>query len=171
VQADVRAALAELVALHREAVLKTALGYTGSVAEAEDVAQEVFLKALRQLERGAFASGLSRGWFMKATVRTAIDHRRSAYHRRTVSVADVPDSFAADDVTSKGVEAAEAHRAVWQAVRSLPDALREVVLLYYFGELDVRSISRVTGISESNVKVRLHRARERLRSALTDWAE
>jgi len=171
VRADVRAALAELVALHRESVLKTALGYTGSVAEAEDVAQEVFLKALRQLERGVAAQALARSWFMKVTVRTAIDHRRSAYHRRVVSVAAVPESFSADDVAYRDVEAAETHRAIWQAVMNLPEILRAVVLLYYFGDLDVRSVSQVLGISESNVKVRLHRARDHLRSVLADWKD
>jgi RNA polymerase sigma-70 factor (ECF subfamily) len=60
----------------------------------------------------------------------------------------------------------EERRIFWEAVERLPESLRSVYLLREVEGLSTREVARVLGLSESNVKVRLHRARRRLKSLL-----
>ena len=62
-------------------------------------------------------------------------------------------------------------RRIAEALRRLPEALRETYVLYQIGERSVREVAETTGASEGLVKVRLHRAKKALRTSLADWKE
>ena len=62
----------------------------------------------------------------------------------------------------------EEYRSLYRAIELLPDTQKEAVTLFYFSGLPVRSISEITGKSETNVKVLLCRAREKLRKILEE---
>jgi hypothetical protein len=83
--------LLALVQRDRQAVLKVALGYLQNAADAEDVAQDVFLKACQRLAAGVPLAQLTRAWMLRVTVNTAIDRRRSSWLRRSVLVDRIPE--------------------------------------------------------------------------------
>ena len=165
IQADLYA----LVARDRAIVLKVALGYLSNRTEAEDVAQDVFVKAYQQLQRGLPVAALTRAWVLRVAANSAIDRRRSAWWRHAASAATlarIGDRPSHDPSPEDQAVAAADRDSVLSAVRCLPPPLRQVVLLYYFGEQDVASIAEALGVRRGAVKARLFRARERLRPLL-----
>lgn len=62
----------------------------------------------------------------------------------------------------------EEYRSLYRAIDLLPDAQREAILLFYFSGLSIRSISEITGKSETNTKVLLCRAREKLKKMMEE---
>src|SRR5688572_16607013 len=142
----------------------------GDPREAEDVAQEAFLRAFTSLP------SLSRpdafvGWLLKIARNLATDRLRK---RRTIVSLEAlgegmeeSHGFArrseeADD-PSRNLEAGEELRMVLDALQSLPDAYREVVALRYLEALDGKSMARALGEPEGTVRNRLFRALEMLR--------
>lgn len=165
IQADLYA----LVVRDRAIVLRVALGYLSNPTEAEDVAQDVFIKAYQQLKQGVPAAALTRAWMLRVAANGAIDRRRSAWWRHAASAdtAEHLEHRPSQDPSPEDQAVAAAERAsVLDAVRSLPPRLRQVVLLYYFGEQDVASIAQALGLRPGAVKARLFRARERLKPLL-----
>ena len=82
---------------------------------------------------------------------------------------DIPEDLADDrEEVIESIIRREEYRSLYRAVRLLPDSQKEAVTLFYFSGLSVRSISEVTGKSETNVKVLLCRAREKLRTIMEE---
>ena len=98
-------------------------------------------------------------WLMKITANEA---RRLCQRRsRTVPLEDLPAEPAAPErETGDG--------ALWQAVQSLPRDQREAVVLFYYEDLPTEEIARILGTTPGAVRVRLSRAREKLRSILKE---
>ena len=123
-------------------------------AEVDDLVQEVFLQAWRRIaslrEAGAFG-----GWLAMITRNRATD-----YYRRTVDTAELPDSLAAAD--SRAPEA----RAVLEAIKGLPEAYREPLLLRLVDGLTGPEIAAQTGLTPASVRVNLHRGMKQLREKL-----
>ena len=123
-------------------------------AEVDDLVQEVFLQAWRRIaslrEAGAFG-----GWLAMITRNRATD-----YYRRTVHTAELPDSLAAAD--SRAPEA----RAVLEAIKGLPEAYREPLLLRLVEGMTGPEIAAQTGLTPASVRVNLHRGMKQLREKL-----
>lgn len=153
----------------------------GDLHEAEDAAQEAFVTAYRSLAtwRGDGPFG---AWLTRIAVRIAI---RQAGRRRSVAWLDVDDgtpgersseasawlaeaSIATASRTDPLVLTVRAERAstVRQAVSSLPELYREVVLLRFFGELSLEEIAREVDRPLGTVKTQLHRGLARLRGSV-----
>ena len=82
---------------------------------------------------------------------------------------EIPEDLADDrEEVIEGIIRREEYRALYRAIGLLPDAQKEVVTLFYFSELPVKSISEITGKSETNIKVLLCRARDKLRTILEE---
>jgi RNA polymerase sigma-70 factor (ECF subfamily) len=134
----------------------------GSIDEAEDVVQEVFVGlplAMRHYEeRGAF-----RSWLRRLTARTALMQLRQRARRSTESL-DSPASRqhpSAPDLVLERID-------LQAAISSLPDALRTVFVLSQVEQFSHAEISAMLGIRRGTSEVRLHRAIRRLRSLLED---
>jgi RNA polymerase sigma-70 factor, ECF subfamily len=141
----------------------------GDAREAEDVAQEAFLRAFTSL------ASLSRpdafvGWLLKIARNLATDRLRK--RKATVSLDAMGDGMeeshafarrSEDSDPSRNLEAGEELRMVLDALQSLPDAYREVVALRYLEALDGKSMARALGEPEGTVRNRLFRALEMLR--------
>ena len=81
----------------------------------------------------------------------------------------IPEDLADDrEEVIEGVIHREEYRSLYRAIGLLPDAQKEVVTLFYFSGLPVKSISEITGKSETNIKVLLCRARDKLRTILEE---
>ena len=134
---------------------------------AEDVTQTVFTKVLaNKATLIKLAEPQLKSWLYRTTTNLALDIvRRNKYEQPD---AEPISELIADDSPSPEKVAIDRDRAerVRQAVDSLDDAYREVVMLHYFSNLTVREISECTGISEGTIKSRLVRARTLLAERL-----
>jgi RNA polymerase sigma-70 factor (ECF subfamily) len=131
--------------------------------DAEDVAQEAFLKAFRAFhqlrDRERF-----RSWLVRITWRLAIDRRRGDQRRKLREQVDVESSLNAEGVDAMiGRERAE---HLWHAIDALPEKLRVVVVLAGIEEHDLRAVARLLGLAEGTVRSRLFTARKRLNEFL-----
>jgi RNA polymerase sigma-70 factor (ECF subfamily) len=154
-----------LISRYGDAVRRTAYGVTRSAGAAEDVAQEVFLRAW---SRGGFDAdrGSLQGWLQMMTRHTAIDWVRSeAARRRRTEQAGAMDATtmpAPDDDSDSAAVAAKVRVAVSQ----LPAPERDAVTLAYFGGLTYREVAARLGVPEGTVKSQIRRALTRLSSVL-----
>jgi len=158
--------------LHGEAVLRLAYASLLNRTQAEDVFQEVFIKAYRHADRLQDPAKV-RPWLLQVTVNACRDLRRSWWWRRIRDGSGL-EGLAEVGQAPIGDPAAEAVRAdvsqaVARAVRTLPDGFRETVVLHYFEGLGAPEIARITGVRVGTVHSRLHRARQLLRQQLEAW--
>ena len=153
---------------HHEGIFRFARAMTGSTACAEDVAQEVFLLFLRELQRFDPARG-SLATYLFAIARNVSRHRLRK-ERRFVSL-DRPEdrpSSGTDPVAS--MVASETVTRVRLYIRALPSRYREVLILCDLQGLTYEEAARVLNAPVGTIRSRLHRARMRLgeRLAVTD---
>ena len=149
-----------LVETHQRALLRLCFAYLHDQALAEDAVQETFLKAYRKLEQFQGNSNV-KTWLSAIAINCCRDMTRGSWFRhidRSVSIDTLPprpeESNPEDDLVS--VE-----------VMNLPIRLREVVLLYYFEDMNTNEIAETLRISQQAVSSRLLRARKKLRKALS----
>jgi RNA polymerase sigma-70 factor (ECF subfamily) len=130
---------------------------------AEELAQEAFLRAYRALGQWRQDAVFSSWLFALATNLYRSELRRVP--SRTVALEDVEEPR---DLRSQdgGLEEHDRDRAVRRAVYSLPAKYRDVLVLFYFHELDVPAAAQSLDLPEGTVKARLFRARELLRGKL-----
>jgi len=131
----------------------------------EDLAQEVFLRALRALGRfDAAGSARLSTWLLTIASRLVIDERR----KRRVTTEPLDEGSIVQAMATPETESrrGELGRALSRAAGELPDDQRDVFLLTEFHGLDAKDIASVLSIPEATVKTRLFRARERLRVLL-----
>lgn len=82
---------------------------------------------------------------------------------------EIPEDLADDrEEVIESIIRKEEYRSMYRAIELLPDTQRETVLLFYFSGLPIKTIVEVTGKSETNTKVLLCRARERLRKIMEE---
>ena len=82
---------------------------------------------------------------------------------------EIPEDLADDrEEVIEGIIRREEYRSLYRAIGLLPDTQKEVVTLFYFSGLPIKSISEITGKSETNIKVLLCRARDKLRTILEE---
>lgn len=148
---------------HQDAVFRLAYLILGDPADADDAAQETFIRAYRALDRFDATRAL-RPWLFSIVANTARNRLRSV--GRYLSAlqrflrAD-PASFA--PVTNP--EPGES-QLLWQAVRKLGATDQEIIYLRYFSELSEAETAEALSIATGTVKSRTHRALERLRSVI-----
>jgi RNA polymerase sigma-70 factor (ECF subfamily) len=144
---------------------RVALGVLRHREEAEDVAQEAFLRAHRAFgslrDRERF-----RAWMVKVAFRLALDRRRGARRRTRHEEAAGMDAATAVGSVEDEAARAEIRERVGEAVDALPDKLRIVTVLAAIEEHDLAEVSRLLGLPEGTVKSRLHRARRTLAETL-----
>jgi RNA polymerase sigma-70 factor, ECF subfamily len=147
---------------HDGAVLKVARAYTLNIDDCQDLAQEILLQVWRSLPQFQGRASAST-WFYRVALNTALgwhrkEHRRRARQQPVLAVKDL--SVAGSDSAQQIVERETVER-LYAAIRQLPKTDAALVLLY-LDDLSYRQIAEVLGISESNVGVKLNRAKKAL---------
>ena len=158
-QGDERAFL-RLYREHHAGLFRFAWRLTGSAAAAEDVTQECFLALLQGAGFDGRAGGL-RTYLLGMARNLALRGLRAAGRE-----CEERDEAAGDPGPLDGLLAAERTAAVERAVRALPVAQREALILFEYEELSLEEIASVTDAEVGAVKARLHRARESVRRRL-----
>ncbi|BDG61099.1 RNA polymerase subunit sigma [Caldinitratiruptor microaerophilus] len=132
---------------------------------AEDVAQEVFLRAYRHMDSFRGDSAVYT-WLYRIAVNVCRDRARSPWWRRVTLPGQLPLATGGEFPEEAAVQA-DRRQAVLEHVLALPVHYREVLVLYYYQDLSTGDIARVLDLPENTVKTRLHRARQQLRDALS----
>jgi len=127
--------------------------------EAEEVAQDAFVKAYQNLAGYQGGSKFST-WLFSITYRTAISKLR-ARRASTSDLHNVPETFTARSDHNNGV-LGDRRAALEYALAQLAPEDAAVVSLFYLHEQNVEEIVTTTGLTASNVKVKLHRSRKKL---------
>ncbi len=161
-----------LVLRHQDQAYGLALRFLGSPQAAEDVTQEAFLRAYRNIAR--FRGERFHAWLLTIVANAARDELRRARRRpqQSLDAARADDERPAIDPPDPGplpeqtVLRGELRARLEQALRTLPDEWRVLVLLADVHELAYEEIATAAGIPVGTVKSRLSRARARLRSEL-----
>jgi RNA polymerase sigma-70 factor (ECF subfamily) len=156
-------AFSYLVDRHKDKTFNLAFRICGNREEAEEIAQDAFIKAYRSLKDFKMKSSFAT-WLYRIVYNTAISLVRS---RRKGMLA--LEDFPADVVdflsfNKNEDEAADDYRnsLVNFALQKISEEERGLITLYYYNDLDTEDISKITGISKSNIKVKLFRARQRM---------
>jgi RNA polymerase sigma-70 factor (ECF subfamily) len=156
-----------LVLAHQEAVFRLSYLLLGDPDDAEDVAQETFLRAWNHLKRFDTTRPL-RPWLLSIASNLASNRRRSAGRY----FAAVMRAFQNEPTSSASIEEKSTRQMeaghLWKAVQtqSLPD--QQIVYLRYFLDLSVAETAQALDIAQGTVKSRLSRALERLRGIIQD---
>jgi RNA polymerase sigma-70 factor (ECF subfamily) len=167
-------AFATLVSRHTDLVYTIALRVVGDEDEADDVAQETFVRAYRALGRFRGDSKFS-SWLYRIAVNRGLTHLKRR-KRRAVTVDFVAEPYVeaqaamADTSTDpeRFVLDQEFRLRVRDAVKTLPPRYRAVVTLFYLEERSYREVADVLGIPMGTLKTHLHRARALLKNVLTN---
>ncbi|HKE29686.1 MAG TPA: sigma-70 family RNA polymerase sigma factor [Bryobacteraceae bacterium] len=154
-----------LVALYWPGVFRFALASLRDRDRAATVAQDCFLRAWRSRERFRGDSSV-RTWLMQIAVNLVRDEARSRKLQFWRSARAASGDFGALSATvadqgespEAAASAREQLRAVWRAVRGLPERQRTVFLLRFTEEMELLEIAAATGMAEGTVKVHLFRA-------------
>ena len=159
------AAWEPLVLANQEAVFRLAYLPLGDPDDAEDVAQETFLRAWDHLGRFDTSRPL-RPWLLSIAANLARNRRRSAgRYVAALMRAFRNEPTAQPGVEEKNVQHSEAND-LWRAVQTLNLADQQIVYLRYFLELSVAETAGVLQVAEGTVKSRLNRALEKLRAII-----
>jgi RNA polymerase sigma-70 factor (ECF subfamily) len=133
--------------------------------DAEDIAQEAFVKAFRAFhqlrDRERF-----RAWLVRITWRLAIDRRRRDERRMLRERVGTEVSLTPEGADAMIVRERAEH--LWHAIDALPEKLRVVVVLAGIEEHDLRKVAQLLGLPEGTVRSRLFTARQRLKELLHD---
>jgi RNA polymerase sigma-70 factor (ECF subfamily) len=157
-----------LVRRHRPRVARIVSRYARDAAEADDLAQEAFVKALQALDSFAGRAPFEH-WLSRVAVRTCYDTLRARRRRPELRFSDLSDDqqawleqFGAE---SDDAPAREAKEVVWKVMEALPPDARLVLTLLEIEDRSVRDVAALTGWSVPLVKVRAFRARRLMRRA------
>ena len=154
-----------LVLAHQEAVFRLSYLLLGDPDDAEDVAQETFLRAWNHLRRFDPTRPL-RPWLLSIAANLASNRRRSAgRYLAAITRAfrnEPAPSASAEEKSVRHMEASE----LWKAVRTLNVPDQQVIYLRYFLDLPVTETADVLKVAEGTVKSRLSRALDRLRGII-----
>jgi RNA polymerase sigma-70 factor (ECF subfamily) len=156
------AAWEALVRQHQEAAFRLAYLLVGDSDEAEDVAQEAFIRAYRALERFDSTRPF-RPWLLSIAANLARNRRRSVARYlaalNRVLRAEPERVASVQQASAQHMEA----QALWQAVRRLGEPDQQVIYLRYFLEISEAETAEALSLPPGTVKSRLHRALKRLR--------
>jgi RNA polymerase sigma-70 factor (ECF subfamily) len=158
---------------YQDMVFSTAMRLLANSAEAEDISQEVFLKAYDRFDELS-TSKTAGGWLKVVTRNLCLNHL-SRYRARWTFFSDLKRDdddddrgfdIPAEDTQSDDAELADKRALLDSALHKLPKAHRVPLVLYHFEELSYDEIAQRLKLSLSKVKTDIHRGREALRKIL-----
>ncbi len=156
-------AFSYIVDHHKDKAFNLAFRICGNYEEAEEIAQDSFLKAFRSLKgfkrKSSFAT-----WLYRIIYNTSVSHIRMK-KKGILSLEDFPadaTDFIGTNTSEEEAEKEYRSTLVNFALQKISEEERGLVTLFYYDEMSLDEISEVTGISKSNIKVRLFRARQKM---------
>ncbi|NLB19083.1 MAG: sigma-70 family RNA polymerase sigma factor [Syntrophomonadaceae bacterium] len=165
-------AFEELVTRFQQPIFRLAYRMLGQREEAEDAAQEVFVKVYRKIDQFDADKKFS-PWLYRIAVNTCISKLRGKKYTTFVPFEE-SDSGPINYIPTNDpnplevVEQRVLNNMIWDTVGKMPDSYRTIIILRYQLELTNQEIADTLGVRKDNVEVKLHRARKSLREALKE---
>ena len=156
VQQGNTAAFGELVNHYKDAAFTLCVRICGNKDDAEDICQDAFIKAFHALGNFRGDSGFAT-WLYRIVYNSSISHLRNR-KVQTLPIESIRDIGGSDEAGEQD-ETEMKRKLMREIVAELPEVERTIITLYYLMDHSVSEISEVTGISQSNIKVRLYRTR------------
>ncbi len=163
-----REAFSHVVDQYQDMVYTICLRMLSEEADASDAAQEVFIKAFRSIkgfqERSRFST-----WLYRITYNHCI-----SVIRKKVKMIDLVDEYPGDEPGTEDVSGIELlsgeerKRYLQMALEALPETDAVVVTLFYYDEQSLEEIAEVTGLTSSNIRIKLHRSRKKMYAVLAE---
>ena len=159
---------------YQDMVFSTAMRLLANPAEAEDIAQEVFLKAFERFAELRESPTVG-GWLRTVATNMSLNHLTryrsrwsffSELARNTEGPDAEPVEFAAPDTFEQDLEQADRHEVIERALQKLPPAQRVPLVLFHLEGLSYEQIAAKLNVSLGKVKTDIFRAREALRKRL-----
>lgn len=160
-------AFAEIVHRHSGMVFSKALGVMHTEEGAAEVTQQTFVRAYESID--AWRGKDLAPWLSAIAVHTALKLLDKERRRRTSSLEDLPHSVS-DSIANESTYSEEHETRLQQmetAIAGLSEQDQQLLRLQYYEQMKTADIAHQTGLSQSNVLVKLHRIRERLKDILT----
>lgn len=162
------AAVRALVARKLPRLLSLGQRMLGDAAEAEDVAQDAFLRVWKQAPRWTPGAARFDTWLHRVALNLCYDRLR---RRRETATETPPEQVDEGPAPDRGLEAADTSVRVTRALQALPDRQREAIVLCHYQDLGNIEAAAVMGVSVEALESLLGRGRRALRAALADMVE
>ena len=154
----------DVVERYSSLVYKIARSNLRDVHDADDIYQDVFLRYISK-PRTFESEEHRKAWFIRVTINCCNSLFTSSWRKKTMSLED--DEVKEDDLVFED----DNNRELYEAVLSLPDKLKNTVILFYFEDMSVSEIAKAMRTTEASVKMRLVRARKALKLDLEGCEE
>ncbi|WP_342472234.1 sigma-70 family RNA polymerase sigma factor [Metasolibacillus sp. FSL H7-0170] len=157
--------LKEIMNLYTESLIRLAYYYVKDRHVAEDIVQEVFIKIYHHPDKYE-ERGQLQAYLYKMTANKSKDYLRSWSYKKVQlqnKIFPSTSKMEPDELVRKDEEA-----IVAEAILELPLKQREVLIYFYFNEMNIKDIASILSIPESTVKTRLRRSKELLKNKLKD---
>ena len=141
-----------LLQRYQAKVFRLVFSIVANRSRAEEVTQDAFLKIWQALAGYDGRASLST-WIYTIAKNTSISHLRSEFYRKTLSLEESPEPFAATEPVLSRIE-------IERLLANLPDEQREVIVLFYLQERSIEDVATMLDLPEGTVKSHLHRARK-----------
>lgn len=152
-------------------VYRIAFTRLGNAADAEDAAQDVFVRYFKA-DKTFESEEHRKAFLIRCAVNRANSYAKSAHSKHTAhtdALENLPDeALQTGDTTADSALKAELHREVLAAVMRIAPDYRTAIYLFYFEDMSISQIAEATHSRENTVKSRLSRAREKLKAELSD---
>lgn len=145
----------DIIKRNSETVYKLAYSLVRSRSDADDIYQEVFIRYVKK--HPVFHSAEhEKAWFLRVTINCCKNFWKSSWRRRTVELTETPEY--------SGME--QEDFTLTETVKQLPEKYRIVIHLFYYEEMSIEEIGKITGRKASTVRGQLTRARKMLKEKL-----
>lgn len=146
------------VKTYSDTIYRVALNITKSSDDSFDICQEVYLRLLKNKHKIKNKEHL-KAWLLRTTVNCSKSFKTQAYKKYTVAL---------DNYREISVDFTYNEMSVIESVMALPKKYSLVIYLFYYEDMTIKEIGKILHISESGVKSRLSRGKEKLKSILKE---
>lgn len=161
-----------LVEKHQDLVYTIVHRIIANAEEAEELAQDAFMKAFNKLKDFKGNSKFST-WLYRIAYNTAVSHSRKKKVEFLAMDERLIENYSEEDASENllGLSAEDQKRLITQALSSIPRTDNLIISLFYYHGKDIDEISEIVGMTQSNVKVKLHRIRKKLLTEMNNILE
>ena len=155
----------KLIEQYQKHIFAAAFSVCQNIADADDIVQDTFLKY--HCSKKEFSSEEHiKAWLLRVAINKAKDRARCFWNRNTISIDEL--IMASPENERLTLAEQDESKQILENVMKLPTKYRIVIHLFYYDDLSVAEIAKVLGLSESNVKTRLSRARNMLKNDILE---